>query len=140
MSTTAVTLPMARAVAGRCWRRARHTVRPGVLALAVLAAGLGHVGTAVADMTVARPVAELFRAGGSTLSPAGERWLRGQVAHDARQPDSMVVVQVPGATPGLQRERAVAIRHRLAALGVAADKIYIEAGPVDDAAPRLAGR
>jgi len=125
----------------RGWLHAvTRACRPAALSLAVLAAGIGGLaapGSAWADVSVAKPVGQLFEDDGSTLSPAGERWLRAQVAQTARQPDQMVVVQIPGTTPALQRERADAIRQRLSALGVAPRHVYIEAAPIE--APRMAG-
>lgn len=115
---------------GAVWRRRVFAA----LAVAVM----GAAGPALADLSVSQPVGQLFKADSSRLSPAGERWLRSQVAPNAaRQADRMVVVQVPGATPALQRERADTLRRRLAALGVSPRQVYLEAAPRE--APRTAG-
>jgi len=127
-----------------CLQPHHHAWRQRALRLAVwaTAAGMGLGGANMAaaqDVSVSKPVGELFAPNGAKLSAAGEQWLRAQVAGHARQPDHLVVVQVAGATEALQAERARAIRQRLAALGVAPQNVYVEAAPTEPPASRMAG-
>jgi len=121
-------------------RSITNWARPAIAGLAVVGVAAGWVGSALAaEVSVSKPVGQLFWPDAAKLSPAGERWLRLQVASNAKQPDHMVVVQIPGGTPQLQEQRAMAIRQRLTALGVASQHIYMEAAPADTDAPRMAG-